>query len=595
MFNWVVRRTWVPVFSINGWIEWSGGDGTEAIVHPLNRDWMVGSFQYGLRIRTTNGGLTSDYCENPQTNYLDAYWSAPLLIDPADHMNIYHVGEHIFSNKQFGEANEWREEGSPQIGPLSTAVIAENNSNIIVASNDATLVLSTDKGESWRVISQGLPNYIIEALAIDPKFDSTLVVGYGPFQSENKKVFISHDLGATWTNITFNLSNITIDDIVIDHTKARNIYLATGIGLFVKPMDGSTWELFNEQLPNMSVKDLEIHFGSNTLKAGTWGRGLWETTLLGRETFPKIRKVVTSIPITKANVPVNSPQVISAVIAYQQTIKQVFMLWSYNAKTLENRIELTFQADQWVATKPISGSNEGDAVFFKIVAVGTNSDTSETYTFMYRLGECVPQEFNSEVRACDFAVIGQDTVSATGPYQQLFIDGFGCDSLLNFQVVIDQLPDTSVTIGPDYLQSNEQAGTAYQWLNCDDQFSIVEGETNQVLTGVGAGNFAVEVHKNTCVLRSECYRLQSAATENLLVSDRVLILPNPTTGVFQIVADFDLKGAGLEIIDLNGRRVFSGVILGNAPIYDLQLVPGIYFVKVVSKNEINLGKLILVR
>lgn len=55
-----------------------------------------------------------------------------------------------------------------------------------------------------------------------------------------------------------------IYDIIIDHSPDKNIYAAE-IGILVKPMNSTKWELYNEGLPNITVRDLEIHFASNTL------------------------------------------------------------------------------------------------------------------------------------------------------------------------------------------------------------------------------------------------------------------------------------------------------------------------------------------
>ena len=46
------------ILSDGDWIEWNGGDGMEAIAQPLNPDWLIGSWQYGTRNYTRNGGQT---------------------------------------------------------------------------------------------------------------------------------------------------------------------------------------------------------------------------------------------------------------------------------------------------------------------------------------------------------------------------------------------------------------------------------------------------------------------------------------------------------------------------------------------------------
>ena len=35
------------ILNAEGWLEFFGADGMEAIIHPLNPNWMIASVQYG--------------------------------------------------------------------------------------------------------------------------------------------------------------------------------------------------------------------------------------------------------------------------------------------------------------------------------------------------------------------------------------------------------------------------------------------------------------------------------------------------------------------------------------------------------------------
>ena len=41
----------------------------------------------------------------------------------------------------------------------------------------------------------------------------------------------------------------------------------------------SDWIPFNDGLPNVIVKELEIHYDEGTISAATFGRGVWESPL----------------------------------------------------------------------------------------------------------------------------------------------------------------------------------------------------------------------------------------------------------------------------------------------------------------------------
>ena len=126
----------------NSWIEFYGADGMEGIIHPLNDDGMIGSFQFGGKRRTKDGGLTQGGI-NPSG--FDGNWIAPLLYDPNNQMRIFAMDDMVYSSDDFGSS--WEQRGTPSFsGDISRAAIAENNSNILVVSNYQAIEKSIDGG-----------------------------------------------------------------------------------------------------------------------------------------------------------------------------------------------------------------------------------------------------------------------------------------------------------------------------------------------------------------------------------------------------------------------------------------------------------------
>lgn len=102
-------------------------------------------------------------------------------------------------------------------------------------------------------IFNGLPSYAIADVIFDPNVIRLFGL-FERYEADNKKIYISHNLGRTWINITANLGNMPIRTLAIDHTRNRNIYVGAEIGLFVKAMSDTTWRLYNELLPNATVE-----------------------------------------------------------------------------------------------------------------------------------------------------------------------------------------------------------------------------------------------------------------------------------------------------------------------------------------------------
>tara|TARA_R110002072_G_scaffold200416_6_gene358166 strand:- start:2437 stop:5253 length:2817 start_codon:yes stop_codon:yes gene_type:complete len=380
-----------------GWFEWNGGDGMEAIIQPLNDNWMIGSWQYGSRNRTTDAGQS----RNGLSGTGNAAWQAPLLLNPNEQMTVYHFDSQIHISSEFGDF--FQPYGNPLIGDILVAAIAENNSNLIIASRNSAIKLSDDGGLTWENIRSNLPNQSISDIAFDPQRDSTIIVSYRRYQNDGKKVFISHDLGNSWANITHNLNDMPIRSVVIDHSDSSYIYLGAEIGVYYKSMQSDNWKLYGQNLPNATVRDLEIQYGSNTLRAATWGRGLWETSLVGRSNHPCIISTTINDLPDLDHPKENVPQKVSSVISYDGNLSEVKLQWSVSKPSLDQSIAMINISDStWQSQTAIPNFPFDSIIFFKVVAKGANNYISETYKFMYRIrynanASLVSSNFKSQI------------------------------------------------------------------------------------------------------------------------------------------------------------------------------------------------------
>lgn len=369
----------------DGWVEFYGADGMEAIIHPLNPDWMIGSFQYGGRRRTFDRGLTQSGVEpSNESGSGMADWVAPMAYNPNNPMEIYHFSGEVWKSDDFGD--NWQELGTPTTigGIIEIAAIAENNTNIMAVSRSNKIALSTDGGSSFASIFAGLPNNTITDIAFDPKNDSVLVVVYDTYQNNGNKVFRTADLGQTWTNITYNLGNMPLRSVVIDHSNASHIYVGAEIGVFVMETGENSWSAYHPELSNTSVLEMEINYGSNTLRAATWGRGMWEYTLKDRLNYPAILTTEISNPPTFTEPKEDIPQFVTSTINYSGTLSNVFVKWSINSPSLNNVLAMSNISDStWKTNTAIPNFPEGTKIYFKVFAVGSNGDTTETYRFNY--------------------------------------------------------------------------------------------------------------------------------------------------------------------------------------------------------------------
>ena len=67
--------------------------------------------------------------------------------------------------------------------------------------------------------------------------------------------------------------------VVIRPDQPQTVYVGNDAGVFVSHDFGVTWENMTQNLPNVSIVDLVLQEKDGTLSAATYGRSLWRTRI----------------------------------------------------------------------------------------------------------------------------------------------------------------------------------------------------------------------------------------------------------------------------------------------------------------------------
>ncbi len=471
----------------NGWIEYYGADGMEGLIHPLNDDWMIGSVQYGTRKRSFDGGFSLSDCTQPQSGA----WTAPMIYDTNNQMTIYSFAKNVYRSTEFG--NNWVTLAAPATfgnNDIENAAIAFNNSNRIVVCQGANIEMSNDAGVSFTSIRGTLPNFYITDIAFDPNNDNRIIVTYSDWQNNSQKIFMTNDAGATWQNITYNLGNMPVRAVVVENSADATIYVGTEIGVYKKSVLATSWTMYNASLPNVAVKELEINYGANTIKAATWGRGIWEAKLAGKENYPEIVNTEITSPVTFDSPKTGVAQYVTSVINYDGTISNAKVAWAINNPNFNatDVIPMYLQTgNTWKSNAAIPDFPVGTKVYFKVIVTGSNNDTSETFKFMY------------DVKSYNYCAASGENTSGS-----LRINSFLCANLTNTTNAYNAYTYYSSTPillnkGSVYTATgNFNTGWADNdflvWIdyNNDGVFSLSEKVVSDLnTTSQGTGNFTV--------------------------------------------------------------------------------------------------------
>lgn len=98
------------------------------------------------------------------------------------------------------------------------------------------------------------------------------------------KVLRSGDQGATWTNVTLNLPNINIINIISDpNSTDESVYICNAYSIWYKNNTMSAWVNYSQGLPTiMTITDFMYYDDgplNSVLRISSYGRGVWETPM----------------------------------------------------------------------------------------------------------------------------------------------------------------------------------------------------------------------------------------------------------------------------------------------------------------------------
>jgi uncharacterized delta-60 repeat protein len=198
-----------------------------------------------------------------------------------------------------------------------------------------------------------------------------------------------------------------------------------------------------------------------------------------------------------------------------------------------------------------------------------------------RLLNCLPATGTDIQTACDSYTWIDGNIYSTNNNSATFsiLGGAanGCDSLVTLNLTINNTPENTVSMTGITLTADE-TDAIYQWLDCDDGYAPISGETSQTFTPEANGNYAVVITKDGCTNTSACTEVISVSTNEYKLS-KTSIYPNPTSGNFTIVTD--LIGKHYNITDYLGKMITQGTI--NQTQMDLDLsnaINGVYLIQI---------------
>lgn len=247
------------------------------------------------------GGLVS-YFENPTVRSIpdhsytirsqqESVWLPPIISDPSEANGILLAGGNIRENNPgshliklsisdfgFFQVDQFDFDFAMFGGEISAIAVSPlDNTQIYICTTNGMFFKSSNGGKTFDLKMMGLTDahYLYGHKILCSEKDPNKIIISGSGYS-NAPVYISYDNGESFSTLQNGLPNTTVFDM--DYSEGEElIYAATEAGPYVYIARKNEWyDLSQGKAPNQTYWSVEVLENKNTVRFGTYGRGIWD-------------------------------------------------------------------------------------------------------------------------------------------------------------------------------------------------------------------------------------------------------------------------------------------------------------------------------
>lgn len=273
------------------WKHVYGADGMECIISHTNANHLYTTYQNGGLQKSTDGG-NNFYDISPA---IDGSWVTPYVMSKSNSSTLFAGYSEIFKSTDAG--SNWNPITNGESGGINFEKlnIALSDNNYIYAAENSTLYITKDGGQSWTTKTPN-GNLYITGITVDSNDPEKIWLSLNSYSYD--AVYTSNNAGATFTNVTNNLTSTGFNTILFAGNNRQGIYLGTETGIFYTDTILNTWISYSNGIPNVSISELEINYNQNKIYAATYGRGIWVADIYDISTYSEKAKTDLDINIS---------------------------------------------------------------------------------------------------------------------------------------------------------------------------------------------------------------------------------------------------------------------------------------------------------
>ena len=276
------------------WKAIMGGDGMQVQIDTRNSNIVYTGFQFGNYFRIDLANEKRAYIQPKHELGEKPYrfnWQTPILLSSHNQDILYFGGNKL--HRSLNQGDDWEaisedltkggREGNVAYGTLTSISESPFKFGLLyTGSDDGLIYVSSDGGGNWKKISDKLPQDLWVSRVVASKHKKERVyASLNGYRWDNfaPYVYKSEDMGQTWTNIAANLPASSVNVILEDPANDQLLFVGTDNGLYASFDQGASWELFQNEIPNVAIHDLVVQPEAKHLVVGTHGRSIYKADI----------------------------------------------------------------------------------------------------------------------------------------------------------------------------------------------------------------------------------------------------------------------------------------------------------------------------
>ena len=278
----------------NPWQSIMGGDGMQVQIDSRDHNIVYTGFQFGNYFRLETKAKKRTYIQPKHQLGEEPYrfnWQTPILLSPHNQDILYLGGNKL--HRSLNKGDDWEaispdltqggKKGNVAYGTLTTISESPFKFGLLyTGSDDGQVQISKNGGGSWTNVSSSFPeNLWVSRVQASNHKKERVFASLNGYRNDDFSVYIykSDDYGKTWTSISKGIPTSAVNVILEDPENQNILYVGTDNGLYISFNQGTSWEVFQNGMPNVAVHDLVIQKEAKHLLVGTHGRSIYKADI----------------------------------------------------------------------------------------------------------------------------------------------------------------------------------------------------------------------------------------------------------------------------------------------------------------------------